>query len=352
MPEWQVPNISILMHRFLAFLNRNALFAAILIGAVGFPFFRRFTPALPPLIFLMLFFTFCKVNPLDLRLHKWHGLALLVQVVLAIGVYFLLRVIAPFISVLQDPAIAEAAMLCFLQPTATAAPIIAGKLGGSIQNLTMYTIVSNFATVMIVPLFFPYIHPIAHFSFSVAAWLILRKVGGLLVGPFVLAWALRLLYDAWQRYKGSDKRFYLPATWAQLPFYIWAVTIVILMGDMVYTLVYTSYNVFSAIAICLSALVACLLQFRIGRVLGFRFPASSHGKDYQDVVINPATAPKTPSGISRITAGQALGQKNTTLAIWMAQTYLFPLAALGPAAYMIIQNLVNARQLRLAARGR
>ena len=120
---------------------------------------------------------------------------------------------------------------------------------------------------------------------------------------------------------------------------------------MVHTLVYDTHNVLSAVVICISALVACLLQFVIGRELGYHFPASSHGKDYQDVVINPATAPKTPSGISRITAGQALGQKNTTLAIWMAQTYLFPLAALGPAAYMIIQNLFNARQLRAAARG-
>lgn len=339
------------MRSLLAFLNRNALFVAIVVGAAGFPFFRRLTPALPTLIFFMLFFTFCKVNPLDLRLHKWHGLALLAQVVLAIGTYFALRAIAPDVSFLQDPAIAEAAMICFLQPTATAAPIIAGKLGGSIQNLTMYTLVSNFATALIVPVFFPYIHPIADFSFSVAAWLILRKVGSLLVGPFVLAWALRLLYDAVQRHKGNEQRFYLPYAWAQLPYYIWAITIVILMGDMVHTLVYDTHNVLSAVVICIAALVACLLQFVIGRKLGYHFPASSHGKDYQDVVINPATAPKTPSGISRITAGQALGQKNTTLAIWMAQTYLFPLAALGPAAYMIIQNLFNARQLRAAARG-
>ena len=339
------------MRKVLAFLKRNALFAAVVAGAAGFPFFRLLTPALPLLIFLMLFFTFCKVNPLDLRLHKWHGLVLLFQMVLAVGSYFLLRALETVIPLLRDRAVAEGVMLCFLQPTATAAAIVAGRLGGSIQNLTMYTILSNLAVVVVVPLFFPYIHPVAEFSFSVAAWTILKKVGGILVGPFVLAWVLRIGYDTLQRHKGSDRRFNFPHRWAQLPFYLWTATIVILMGDIVHTLVDGAYSGWSVMLICLGALPACLVQFRIGRLIGRRFPASSHGADYRDVVINPAAVPVTPSGISRITAGQAMGQKNTTLAIWMAQTYLFPLAALGPAAYMIIQNLFIARQLHSAARG-
>lgn len=337
------------MQRFLTFFNRYALFLAIMVGAAGFPLFYKWTSALSPLIFLMLFFTFCKVDPLDLRLHVWHGLALLTQVVLAVGSFFLLRVLASYWSSLNDAAVAESVMLCFLMPTATAAPIIAGKLGGSIQNLTMYTLVSNLAVVLIVPLFFPYVHPMADFSFSQAAWLILQKVGGLLVGPFAAAWALRLSYNAWMRSKGSDKRFVLSRTWAQLPFYLWAATIVILMGDIVHTLVYGQYNAWSAVWICVGATISCFMQFYAGRWIGFCYPASSHGVDYQDVVINPAAAPTTHAGISRITAGQALGQKNTTLAIWMAQSYLHPLAALGPAAYMIVQNLFNAHQLRVAA---
>ncbi len=341
------------MRALLSFLNRQALFIAIVVGAVGFPLFRHWTPALPHLIFFMLFFTFCKVNPLDLRLHVWHGLALAVQVVAGIGAYGLLHVLQPLFPLLEDAAVAESVMLCFIMPTATAAPIIAGKLGGSIQNLTMYTLVSNFATVVIVPLLFPYIHPLPDFSFSMAAWLILRKVGTLLICPFAAAWALRLSYDAVQRHRGSDRRFILSRGWAQLPFYLWAGTIVILMGDITYKLIYDHYQLLSVLGICLGASVSCFMQFYIGRWLGWHFPASSHGKDYQDVVINPATAPKTPQGISRVTAGQALGQKNTTLAIWMAGAYLSPLAALGPAVYMIVQNLFNAHQLRVAAaRGR
>jgi BASS family bile acid:Na+ symporter len=55
-------------------------------------------------------------------------------------------------------------------------------------------------------------------------------------------------------------------------------------------------------------------------------------------------------GVSKITAGQAFGQKNTSLGVWMAQMYLDPLASLGAAAYIIWQNLFNSVQLFYAAR--
>ena len=34
--------------------------------------------------------------------------------------------------------------------------------------------------------------------------------------------------------------------------------------------------------------------------------------------------------------GQALGQKNTVLAIWMAVTYLNPLSSVGPGSYCLL----------------
>jgi len=53
--------------------------------------------------------------------------------------------------------------------------------------------------------------------------------------------------------------------------------------------------------------------------------------------------------VSSITAGQAFGQKNTSLGVWMAQTYLNPMATLGAAAYILWQNIFNSAQLTLAA---
>ncbi len=342
-----------MMNKLLQWLNAHALTVAIIVGALGYGVFRIGKPLLPPLIFMMLFFTFCKVNPLDLRLHKWHWIALACQLLLAVSSYFLTLKIGKIWHGNDEAlrVIGQSVMLCFIMPTATAAPIIAGKLGGSIQNLTTFTLLSNFATAIVVPLFFPIVNPMADMSFFQAFLIILRKVGPLLMGPFVAAWFLRLVYEAYWRQKGEPKVFALNRKWAQLPFYIWTCTIIILTGDMTDTLVHGEYSWWTLVLILAIACITCALQFVLGWYIGQVRPATSHGTDYQDVVVNPATAPTTPSGISRVTAGQALGQKNTTLAIWMAQTYLMPLVGLAPALYMIVQNFFNSWQLSQAAKG-
>ena len=71
-----------------SFLERNALSLAMLVGVAGFPLFHHLTWLLPPLIFLMLFFTFCKINPMDLRLRAWHCIVLVCQLALGIGLYY------------------------------------------------------------------------------------------------------------------------------------------------------------------------------------------------------------------------------------------------------------------------
>jgi BASS family bile acid:Na+ symporter len=47
----------------------------------------------------------------------------------------------------------------------------------------------------------------------------------------------------------------------------------------------------------------------------------------------------------RLEAGQALGQKNTTLTLYLALAHAGPLAALGPAFYVVWHNLWNTWQL-------
>ena len=333
------------------FIDKYALALSMAIGVAGYPLFRHLTPVLPPMIGLMLFFTFCKVNPLDLRLHTWHWLVLGVQIVLTVLTFYgsvwccnQLGVPEP-----DNMVISQGLMICFIMPTATAAPIIAGKLGGSIQNLTTFTLLSNIATAIIVPAFFPLVHPEGQMSFMAEMWIILRRISPLLLLPFVAAWLLRLGYDGWHKRHHSDKRFVLPLAWAQVPFYLWAGTLVILMGDITYTLLHDTYRWYTLVVLLIGSLIACLGQYKLGQTIGYSHPAPSKGKEYKDVVINPAAVPTTMSGVSRITAGQAFGQKNTTLGIWMCQAFLNPLSAIGPAAYIIWQNAFNSVQLYKAA---
>lgn len=322
------------------FFDSNALWLSMLIGCVGYKLFLPLKPTLPWWIFFMLFFTFCKVNPLDLRLHKWHGVVLALQLLFSVGVYYAMM------AWTGNVVLSQGLLMCFIMPTATAAPIIAGKMGGSIQNLTTFTLLSNFATAIIVPVLFPLIYPAADMTFWPAFMLILSRISPLLLGPFFAAWLLRIIYK-WRK----KEEFVLSKRAAVVPFYLWVASITVLSAvvtnDVVANLeVYLS----SMIYLLIGSFLACLMQFGLGKMIGYYLPAPSKGRDYQDVLINPAAAPTTMAGVSSITAGQAFGQKNTSLGVWMAHTYLHPLAALGAAAYIIWQNIFNSLQLTLAAR--
>ncbi len=321
------------------FFDSNALWLSMLIGAVGYKLFLPLAPTLPWLIFFMLFFTFCKVNPLDLRLHKWHWAVLFAQIFLSFATY------AGVLCLTHNKILAQGLLMCFIMPTATAAPIIAGKLGGSIQNLTTFTLLSNFATAIIVPATFPLINPAADMTFLPAFLLILSRVAPLLLGPFFAAWLLRLIYK-WR----TKKDFVLSKQAAQVPFYLWVASIVVLMAVVTNTTISNfQFQISNILILLVSSFFVCLIQFGLGKLIGYCLPAESKGTDYQDVLINPAAAPKTMEGVSSITAGQAFGQKNTSLGVWMANTYLDPMASLGAAAYIIWQNIFNSAQLTIAA---
>ena len=170
-------------------------------------------------------------------------------------------------------------------------------------------------------------------------------IAPLLLGPFFGAWILRLIYKA-----TTKQEFVLSTKLAVIPFYLWVASIIVLSAVVTETVV-TNYQlqITNILILLVLSFFACLLQFGLGKLIGYSLPAPSKGRDYQDVLINPAAAPKTMAGVSSITAGQAFGQKNTSLGVWMAQTYLDPLAALGAAAYIIWQNLFNSAQLFIVA---
>lgn len=337
------------------YFDSNALWLSMLIGALGYKLFLPLKPTLPWWIFFMLFFTFCKVNPLDLRLHKWHWVVLATQMLFSFATY------AGVMYFTSNPILAQGLLMCFIMPTATAAPIIAGKMGGSIQNLTTFTLLSNFATAIIVPAIFPLINPAADMTFWPAFWLILRRVAPLLLGPFLLAWAVRAGFNMYYRHldvsKSRDlennppREFALPPSLAQIPFYLWVCSITILTATVTETTITNfQFQISNILTLLIVSFFVCLLQFGLGKLIGYYLPAPSKGRDYQDVLINPAAAPKNMNEVSSITAGQAFGQKNTSLGVWMAQTFLDPLSALGAAAYIIWQNLFNSAQLTIAAR--
>lgn len=277
---------------------------AMIVGAAGHSVFRWLTPAMPWLVFSMLLFAFGQIAPRDVKFSRTHLLLLAIQLVGCVGVYLLIR---PW-----DPLLAQAAMICVLAPTATSSAVITGLLGGSVGFLTSYIIACNLLVSATAPVIFSYIGVHQEITFTESAWIIARQVMPVLLLPLGLAWAIRWLLP---RVQGWMARM------SQAPFYLWVLSLTIVTGQTVHFLVeQPDPNYVEELAIAGAAMVLCFAQFRLGRWLGCR-----------------AGDP--------VSAGQALMQKNTVLAIWMTQMYLHPLATIGPAAYILWQNVVNSWQL-------
>ena len=262
----------------------------------------------PALIFAQLLLTFCKVEVHELKPKSWHGWLLLFQSVSCLVVASIL-ILCPMEEVYRE--VFEGAMVCLICPTATAAAVITGKLGGSAASLTTYTLLSNLLAAISVPLVFPLVEPHAEITFWVAFLKILSKVFPLLLFPFFLAWFLRVFLP---------KVHHFLLGFHDAAFYLWGVALAIVSGQTVRSLMNSEAPVFVEVLIALAGLVACCIQFYLGKKIG------GHYKE-------------------RISGGQALGQKNTVLAIWMAYTYLDPLSSVGPGSYVLWQNLFNSYQL-------
>ena len=287
----------------LKFFKDWTLPIAMLVGAIGYQVFILFSFVTPLLIFVMLLLTFSKVQPKDLKISPLHFWLLGIQILGALAVYLLLYRF--------NKLVAEGIIVCIICPTATAAAVITSKLGGSAASVTTYTLLANIGAAIAVPLIFPVIEPRAGADFYESFFLILSKVVPLLIFPFLLAWALQHLLPKVHRKLMSNH---------ELAFYLWAFSLAIVTAQTVNSLIHNPADGVTEILIAVGALVACCLQFFLGKTIG---------SVYHD----------------RISGGQSLGQKNTILAIWMAHTYLNPLASVGPGSYVLWQNVINSWQL-------
>lgn len=271
----------------------------------------------PILIFAMLFLTFCRIEPRELRPHNWHWWLLLIQ-----GASFtLLGLSIALLShfhpgrLFEYKVLIESAMLCLICPTATAAAVVTRKLGGDVPGITTYTILINILTALLVPLIVPLIQPMAEMTFWDAFCRILAKVFPLLIMPCFAAWLVRYLFPSVHR---------LILSKPDLPFNIWAVSLSLAIAVTVKAIVHSTMPVYLMLLIALVSLICCALQFSIGHKLGSLLGQSD----------------------MQVTAGQALGQKNTVFAIWMGYTFMTPETAIVGGFYSIWHNLYNSYQLK------
>jgi BASS family bile acid:Na+ symporter len=180
----------------------------------------------------------------------------------------------------------EGILCCIIGPCAAAAAVITTKLGGNLSSMTTYTFMSNFITALLIPTFFPLIEKSAHITFLTAFWIILQRVVLILVVPLVMGW-----YVKHHMHRFHRRIISIP----DLGFYLWGISLTIVTGTTVKNIVNSHSPVSLLGGIAAVSLLLCILQFAVGKYIGHFFQ-------------------------STINAGQALGQKNTAFAIWIAYT--------------------------------
>lgn len=282
---------------------------AMVVGAVGYKWMGSLTFLSPYLIFAMLFITYCKLTPRDFKPTKHHLLLLGIQMLLSAGAFFAINSFSH--------SVAEGVFLCFFIPTATAAPVITSMLGGSISFVASFSLVSNLFVALVGPVVLAAVGEHPEITLWQSTLLIMRMVAPVLVGPIVLAFAVRRFFPPLHRAIMGHQ---------QLSFYIWAISLVIIVGSCVSFIIshWHPSEVPGMLWMIAGALAACLIQFVIGRKLGSRWKGE---------------------GDMRVSVAQGLMQKNTVLGVWVALTYMNPLASVGPAAYIAWQNILNSWQI-------
>lgn len=267
-----------------------------------------FAAILPLFMFLVLFVTFCKVDFHQLRPVAWHFWVGVFQL-LFIGV--LMALMVGFRLTGNSLVLMEAILMCIISPCATAAAVVTQKLGGSLEQMTTYTFLSNFMTALMAPVCFPMIEKAADITFLAAFSKILYEVVVVLLVPMLLAYIVKHYLKRLHRRIISVR---------DLSYYLWACSLMIVTGTTVRNIVHADTTVTLLLAIALLGLMVCIVQFAVGRFTGHFF---GHTQE----------------------SGQALGQKNTAFAIWLSSTYLNPLSSVGPGCYILWQNIINSIEI-------
>ena len=316
------------MERLIQFIKDWTLPVAIAIGSTCYLLFYLvpgldaagdalgpvFDLIFPLFVFLTLLVTFCKVDYHQMRPHRWHAGVLAAQLLLVavnIGIIFWAESLHDHPSPLTSKLLWEAVLTCIIGPSASAAPVVVGKLGGNISTMTTFTLLSSLVSAALIPLVFPILEQVVHVDFLSAFLVILQKVSIVLLLPLVLGWFI-------QHYMhGLHRRI---VSMPNLSFYFWAISLSITTGITVKNIVHSEATILLLLLIALATFVLCFIQFAIGRGIG----------RYLGEEIN---------------AGQALFQKNTALSIWVAYMYLNPVASVGAGCYVLWQNIINSFEI-------
>ena len=253
-------------------------------------------------LMVMLLVVFLGLNIRDMKLRRSHFLLLAANVAVGVAAYLLVKLCS------GSDILAGAAFFTGITPTATAAAVVMGFLGGNVGYVLSAFVVTNVGVALVMPGLMSWVCGNTTLVFMLR---VLESLFYLLVIPFIAAMIIRKIWPAAQE---------LPKKIRTATFSLWSMALLIIAATA--SQFFRDNPDISAWVICqvaAIALVICALNFALGYLLG--------EKELKHE------------------ASQSLGQKNTTLTIYLALVFAGPLAAMGVISYVLWHNCYNAVQL-------
>lgn len=275
---------------------------AILLGIL-LPQAHVLSPALPFMIGLMMFLSFVgKVPP------QQHGYTFKIEVKAFLASLVMLAVLWGIVEFFQLPreVLLGGAIIC-LCPPANAAPAMAKVLGGNPVLALKIFLSGNIIACFSIPLIYGYLTG-ADASFTEVAMKIFNSIQPIISIPLAIALGLRAFYP-----ELADKA----VRFQKYTLLVWTISVFLILAKASYDIREMGFaelwNSGKLSMLALVALILCIVQFTVGWFSDKKHPIES---------------------------SQSMGQKNTTLVIWISSLYAGPVAAIAPTCYVIWQNLV------------
>ncbi|MDD6090981.1 hypothetical protein [Hallerella succinigenes] len=275
---------------------------AILLGIL-LPQAHVLSPALPFMIGLMMFLSFVgKVPP------QQHGYTFKIEVKAFLASLVMLAVLWGVVEFFQLPreVLLGGAIIC-LCPPANAAPAMAKVLGGNPVLALKIFLSGNIIACFSIPLIYGYLTG-ADASFAEVAMKIFNSIQPIISIPLAIALGLRAFYP-----ELADKA----VRFQKYTLLVWTISVFLILAKASYDIREMGFaelwNSGKLSMLALVALILCIVQFTVGWFSDKKHPIES---------------------------SQSMGQKNTTLVIWISSLYAGPVAAIAPTCYVIWQNLV------------
>lgn len=253
-------------------------------------------------LMFMLFAVYLRINPSQKMFHPTQLGSIVFAISFACCGWWIL-------DRLGYSQLAQVVFFTAITPTATAAPVIVGLIGGNINYTVTTFLLSNVLTSLLFPVLIPVV--VGQPAMGVINDVLVR-VFSVTLFPLVIALMFRATSTA--KAESLGKRL------APYTFYVWITLVVLIASNARHFLDQQAQIPWDLLGIiAATSLFICIINFVVGYCIG-----------------KPAYA---------LECSQALGQKNTSYTVYLALHYANPMVALGPTIYVLWHNLWNAYQL-------